>query len=86
MSKILRKPPQTVKAQEVALMLSLGRRTSSENEAYRENQATVIKFYWNYLFDEAASSYLESAVANSALCALSELLRVAHIDVILEYF
>lgn len=67
-------------------MLSLGRKTSNTDIALKENQAHVVAFFWNYIFDEASIGYLDIGLANNSLDAISELLRLSPVDVILQYF
>lgn len=85
-SKIVSKAPASVKSKEIDLVLSLGRKTSKTDEALMENQARIIAFLWNYLFDEASSTYLDQSVAMNALNATSELLRLSSVEIILQYF
>jgi len=67
-------------------MLCLGRKTSNTDIALKENQAHVVAFFWNYIFDEASIGYLDIGLANNSLDAISELLRLSPVDVILQYF
>ena len=64
-------------------MLSLGRKTSNTDVALKENQAHVVAFFWNYIFNESSIGYLDTGLANNSLEALSELLRLSPVDVIL---
>ena len=57
--KILDKNPASVHAKEVDVMLSLGRKNNPQSESIMQNKTRVVAFFWNYLFDDSALSYLD---------------------------
>lgn len=85
-SKMLGKSPSVIISKELDLMLGMGRKTNATDEALKENQARVIEFFWNYLFDASSNDYLNQSLATKALSALSELLRLSSVEMIITYF
>ena len=61
--KLMQKPAKIIKSKEVELMLSMGRRTSTTDDSFQANQARVVEFFWNYLFNESAAQYLDKSIA-----------------------
>lgn len=53
--KLMQKPKVAINEKELELLRTMGKRTSTTDEALKVNQARVIEFFWNYLFDEDAS-------------------------------
>ena len=67
-------------------MLGMGRKCNNINAILKENQAKIIEFFWNYLFNENSMDYLDQNLALKATNALGEILRLTTIEVIIAYF